>query len=348
MSDCTASSTVPLAQSTTGDHPLSVRKRKRIIVGSDIDPKSQYRHHGRHEMSACHRRCANADCLCDAPHISTGSATHETLERLRSAASIDRNAPLVDARPHASTHANLVALLRWARAVLYEDDVPDDAVGPRQGTDAQRDRDYIMMRAASRAFAASDVEWRSIGAAPGRVRDATPGNEIVARALWTVERLEAGMTSTAAVHSAAQVRLEAVASVRRLSPCRAEADVTTCTDGAPWCRAVAIVGTAYRSAMRRRLVRIYVAYAPVAAEVDRMRDMGDEAPDGDIPTPRSVRAWLATRGNDSSTTLANDDRGSAARHNREHAGPCKRIRLAPPVSVCTSSDSFESARPVAS
>lgn len=348
MFGCTAHSTAPPTQSAMDDHSLSMRKRKHIAADSGIDTDSQYHHDSSRDIPAYHRRCANADCLCGAPHIYRGSATHETLRRLRSVTPVDCDAPLMDARPHASTHANLVALLRWARAVLYEDDVPDDAVGPREGTNARRDHDYTIMRAASRAFAASAAEWRSIGATPGRVRDATPDNEIVARALWTVERLEAGMSSTTApVHSAAQVRLEAVAAIRRLSLCHSEAVVTACTDAAPWCRAVAVVGTAYRSAMRRRLVRIYVAYAPVAAKVDQMRDVGDEAPYGDIPTPRSARAWFAAHGSDSATTVAHDDLDNAAHHIRGCAKPCKRVRLTPPVSACASSGDHKSMRPAA-
>lgn len=332
-----------LTQGTAKDYTASTRKRKHSIDNDGADASQQQRRPDACEMPERRLRCASNSRLCVASKRSTPSATHETLQRLRTTLSpVDPDAPLADARPHASAHANLVALLRWARAVLYEDDVTDDAIGPREGTDDERDRDYIAMRAAGRAFAAGADEWRSIGAAPGRVRDGTQGNEIVARALWTVERLEAGMTTAAGAHSAAYARLEAVAAIRRLSSCRAEMDAALCADSSAWCRAVAAVGIAYRSAMRRRLVRIYVAYAPVAAQVDHMRDMGDEAPDGDIPTPRSVRAWSAAHENNAPAMAANDAAEAAVHRIHTHTRQCKRVCLTPPASVDMSSGDAES------
>nr|UDO46946.1 hypothetical protein [Pandoravirus massiliensis] len=335
----TAPATASVQQSAAGDRALRVRKRKCFVLIDTSDTGLEHNHHRDGCGQYRGQRRMIADCPCGGPEFYDRSATHDTLRRLRSIAPVDPDAPLEDARPHASAHTNLVALLRWVRAVLYEDDVPDDAIGPREGTDAERDRSYKTMRAASRAFAASAAEWRSIGAAPGRVRDATHGNEIVARALLALERLEAGMCAVAAdTHSAACARLEAVAAVRRLSLCYTEAaaDADSCTDSAPWCRAVAVVGTAYRSAMRRRLVRIYVAYAPTAVQVDHLRDMGDQAPDGDIPTPRSAKAWFAARGRD--VPAAFGIGGSSDGHEGvvscgapAHAHSSKRVRLAPPV-----------------
>ncbi|WBR15007.1 hypothetical protein pkur_cds_833 [Pandoravirus kuranda] len=331
---CDTPVTASLARATAGDH--CARKRKHPTVDSGADATHQHqRRPAACEMRVSPQSCTDDDCICLAPRHSASSATHETLQWLRAALSpIDCDAPLTDARPHASAHTNLVALLRWARAVLYEDDVADDAVGPREGTDAERDHDYVLMRAASRAFGASADEWRSINAAPGRVRDGVPGNEIVARALWTVERLEAGMLAVADARTAAHARLEAVAAIRRLSPRRDGKDAPRHADPCAWRHAVAAVGAAYRSAMRRRLVRIYVAYAPVTAQVDRMRDMGDEAPAGDIPTPRSVRAWFAARDNNDSAITTSDAVDTAASRAHARTGrACKRARLTPPVCV---------------
>nr|UDO46948.1 hypothetical protein [Pandoravirus massiliensis] len=154
------------------------------------------------------------------------------------------------------------------------------------------------------------VDWSRFGGDDGVLDDGDSDDGLVlddletddiVTAFWIMEQLEVGARGDGAVRTrsglvdvhgdAICLRLAAASAVKHVAP--DYEDVAEVFYDLRLGRAVGRIGRMYRSALCACLARLYVVYRDLANAVDATPCAQCLAPPGCVPTPRSVRAWVA-------------------------------------------------------